>query len=109
MTIARRLILLLTVPLVALVGLGVFTRWQLSKIEESTRFVAETRIAALATLGNLSRGFAEMRVDVRSYLLATTEAQRAAARAAFEEDERDVSRLLQHYADDLVASNQGRR
>src|SRR4051812_19074477 len=98
MTIARRLMILLAVPLVALLGLGIFTRLQLSKIEARTRFVAESRIDALATLGNLSRSFVESRVDLRSYLLATDVAERAAARKSFDEDERDVTRLLQHYA-----------
>ncbi len=109
MTIAKRLIILLTVPLVALVGLGVFTRLQLARIEARSRFVAESRIVALATLGNLSRSFAELRVNVRSHLLATTDAQRAAARALFDEDERDVNRLLQEYADDLVLGDKDRR
>jgi signal transduction histidine kinase/DNA-binding response OmpR family regulator/HPt (histidine-containing phosphotransfer) domain-containing protein/HAMP domain-containing protein len=108
-TIAKRLVVLLTVPLVALLGLGVFARVQLSTIEERSRVVAESRIVALALLGNLSRGFAEMRVNVRSYLLATSDAQRTAARAAFDEDEQDVVRLLQRYADDLVLSDKDRR
>jgi signal transduction histidine kinase/CheY-like chemotaxis protein/HAMP domain-containing protein len=109
MTIAKRLILLLAVPLVALLGLGVFTRLQLAKIEERSRFVAESRIVALATLGNLSRSFAELRVNMRSHLLANDGAQRAAARAAFDEDERDFNRLMQEYADHLVLGDQGRR
>ena len=109
MTIAKRLIVLLTVPLVALLGLGVFSRLQLAEIEERSRFVAESRITALATLGNLSRGFAEMRVNVRSYLLATTDAQRRAARAAFDDDEQDVVRLLATYADNLVLGDRERR
>jgi signal transduction histidine kinase/CheY-like chemotaxis protein len=108
-TIAKRLIVLLTVPLVALLSLGVFSRLQLAEIEARSRFVAESRITALATLGNLSRGFAEMRVNVRSYLLATTDAQRRAARAAFDDDERDVVRLLASYADNLVLSDKERR
>jgi signal transduction histidine kinase/CheY-like chemotaxis protein/CHASE3 domain sensor protein len=109
MTIAKRLIILLTVPLVALLGLGVFTRLQLAKIEASSRFVAESRIVALATLANLSRSFAELRVNVRSYLLATNDAQRAAARAAFDEDEQNVNRPLQQYADGLVLDDKERR
>jgi signal transduction histidine kinase/CheY-like chemotaxis protein/CHASE3 domain sensor protein len=109
MTIAKRLSILLGVPLVALLGLGVFTRVQLARIEARSRFVAESRIAALATLGNLSRGFTEMRVNVRSYLLATTDAGRDRARAAFEEDERDVTRLLQEYADHLVQGGRDQR
>jgi signal transduction histidine kinase/CheY-like chemotaxis protein/HAMP domain-containing protein len=109
MTIAKRLILLLTVPLVALLGLGVFTRLQLARIEADSRFVAESRIVAVATLGNLSRSFAELRVNVRSHLLATSDARRTAARALFDEDERDVNRLLQEYADHLVLGDKDRR
>jgi signal transduction histidine kinase/DNA-binding response OmpR family regulator len=108
-TIAKRLIVLLMVPLLALIGLGVFARLQLAEIEARSRFVAESRVTALAALGNLSRGFAELRVNVRSYLLATADAQRRAARAAFDDDERDVGRLLASYADSLVLGGKERR
>jgi signal transduction histidine kinase/DNA-binding response OmpR family regulator/HAMP domain-containing protein len=109
MTIAKRLTILLAVPLVALLGLGIFIRLQLSDIEDQSRFVAESRIEALATIGNLSRTFVELRVDVRSYLLATDASSRAVVHAAFDEDERELNLQLQHYADKLVVSNQGRR
>jgi len=109
MTIAKRLIILLTIPLLALLGLGVFTRLQLRTIEDRSRFVAESRIVALATLGNLSRSFAELRVNMRSDLLALDDQQRAAARAAFDADERELNRLLQRYADGLVLGDKGRR
>ena len=109
MTIAKRLIILLGVPLVALLGLGLFTRLQLSRIEARSRFVAESRIVALATLGNLSRHFAELRVNIRSYLLATDDATRKSARAAFEEDDAEVNRLLQEYADRLVLNSRDQR
>jgi signal transduction histidine kinase/DNA-binding response OmpR family regulator len=109
MTIARRLMILLAIPLAALVGMGLFTRYQLATIEARTRFVAESRITALATIGNLSRSFAEMRVAVRSNLLATTPQQQAAARWTFDASEREVARLLRQYADHIVFSDQGRR
>ena len=109
MTIAKRLIILLTVPLAALVGLGIFTRLQLERIEERSRFVAESRIVALATLGNLSRSFAELRVNLRSHLLATTDAQRADARRLFDDDEQDVDRRIREYADGLVLGDKDRR
>ena len=69
MTIARRLLILSTVPLVALVGLGIFTRLQLSKIEERSRFVAETQVGSLQALGQITRSLGELRVNVRSHLL----------------------------------------
>ena len=103
------MIVLLTVPLAALVGLGVFTRLQLAQIEARSRFVAESRIVALATLGNLSRSFAELRVNLRSHLLATTDARRTAARRLFDDDERDVNRLMQEYADGLILGDKDRR
>jgi signal transduction histidine kinase/CheY-like chemotaxis protein/HAMP domain-containing protein len=109
MTIAKRLTTLLAVPLLALIALGVFTRLQLATVEERTRFLSESRVGALATLGNLSRGFSEMRVNARSHLLATTPEQRTAARAAFDEDERDVNRLMIDYADRFVLGEKGRR
>ena len=109
MTIARRLLMLLAIPLLALVALGTFAAFQLENIEARSRFLAESRIVALATLGNLSRAFAELRVNLRSHLLATTDAQRATARARFEEDERQVSQLLREYADSLILDDRDRR
>src|ERR1700752_5426996 len=109
MTIARRLIVLLAVPLAALVALGGFTRLRLAEIEASSRLLAESRIVAVATLGNLARSFAELRVNMRSHLLATTADQRAAARALFDGDERDVNLRLREYADNLVLGARDQR
>jgi PAS domain S-box-containing protein len=109
MTIARRLTILVAVPLLILVGLEVFTLFQLSRIEARSRFVAESRIEALATLGSMTQNFTELRVNVRSYILASNQMQRTEARSAFDADERDVNRLLQQYADNLISSDQGRR
>jgi len=109
MTIAKRLMLLVAVPLVALGALGVYTRIQLSRIEERTRFVAESRIMALATLGKLSRSISDVRANFRNQVLATNQTQRASARLAFEVAEREATRLHQKYADELVVSDRGRR
>ena len=109
MTIAKRLIILLAVPLVALVGLGLFIRSQLAEIESRSRFVSESQIPSLAVLGNLSRSFAELRVNVRSYLLATNEAGRTEARSAFAAGEAEVNRLLGQYGDSLLSSDRDRR
>jgi signal transduction histidine kinase/CheY-like chemotaxis protein/HAMP domain-containing protein len=108
MTIARRLVLLLAIPLAGLVGLGLFTRAQFARVESAARFTA-SRTRALSVLGELSGSFAELRVAMRDFLMAGDPAQRAAARSAFDENERQVTRLLQEYADGLVLSDRGRR
>ena len=109
MTIAKRLIVLLAVPLLILVGLGILVRIQLARIEERSRFVAETQITSLAVLGNISRSFTELRVNVRSHLLTEDKAEQARAQAAFDADKTDVSRLLRQYADTLISDDQDRR
>jgi signal transduction histidine kinase/DNA-binding response OmpR family regulator/CHASE3 domain sensor protein len=109
MTIAKRLTILLAVPLVALVGLGAFTRLELSKIEARSRFVAEKQVPCLAALGNISRSYAELRVDVRSFVLATNQVELASARSAFDESEAELSRLLHLYADSMISDETDRR
>src|SRR5262245_57943565 len=104
MTIGRRLILLVAVPLVAILAFGAFNHYQFTAIKEHNRFLAQAQIPSLAALGNISRGFSEMRVNVRSHLLATRPEDQAKARRMFEEDEADVSRLLQQYGDFLITS-----
>jgi two-component system sensor histidine kinase/response regulator len=109
MNIAQRLALLLAVPLVTLVGFGVFMRIRLAEVERHSRFVSESRIDALVTLGNLSRSFTEMRVEIRGFLLATTADRRQTARARLDEREAEVRRLLADYEQRLVYSETGRR
>ena len=109
MTISKRLIILLAVPLLTLVGLEVFTLFELSTIEARSRFVAESRIEALSNLGSLSARFTELRVDVRSHIVALNQIERNKARSSFDEDVRQVERLLQQYADHLISNDQGRR
>ena len=109
MTIAKRLIILLAVPLLILIGIGIFTLQQMTRIEERTKFVAESRVVALARLGDISRSFAEMRVNLRSILLANNAAAQADARKAYDIDRADLDRLLVDYADKRVLGDKGRR
>ena len=109
MTIGKRLLLLLAVPLIALVGFGIFARIQLARIEERSRFVSESQLAAVAVLGNISRSFAEVRINLRSFLLAVDENQRTVARAAFDEDDRVLTQLFQQYGDSYIHDERNRR
>ena len=109
MTIRKRLIALLAVPLVGLLTLGILARVQLSAIEERSRFVAESQLESVAVLGNISRRFAEIRVNLRSFLLATDQGRRAAARDLFDEDDRALTQLLQQFGDSFVTDDRNRR
>jgi two-component system sensor histidine kinase/response regulator len=109
MTIARRLVILVGVPLAALVGMAIFNRLQLAHIESRSRFVAESQVKSLAVLGNLSRKVEGLRVAVRSYLLATNEVGHNKARVMFDAGETEVNQLLGQYGDGLVSDEKDRR
>jgi two-component system, sensor histidine kinase and response regulator len=109
MTIGRRLIILVAVPLVVLLGVSLFSCMELAKVETRTRYAAELQIQSLATLGNISTHFTEMRVNVRSYLLARDSAERGTAKTAFDENKAVLTRLLQHYGDELISDAQDQR
>ena len=109
MTIAKRLVVLLAVPILALVAVGVFTRLQLTTIETQSRFIADLQIPSLATLGNISRAFAELRVHIRNHVLATSDAERANVQSAFDRDEAVFGRLLDDYERRLISDDRDRR
>jgi two-component system sensor histidine kinase/response regulator len=109
MTIAKRLTVLVAVPLLALVGLGVFVRIQLMQVESSSRFVSESQIPSLAVLGNLSRTVEGMRVNVRNCLLATDQKELSKAKSTFDAGEAEINRRLDLYEDRLVSDDRDRR
>ena len=109
MTIAKRLIILVAVPLLTLIGLGVFGLLQLAEIETRTRYVAEEQVGSLALLGNISRTFAELRVSSRGYLLRRDQAEQEAARKSFHANAENFNQLLREYGDTLISDAEDRR
>ena len=93
MTIAKRLIIQVAVPLLVLVGLGIFVRIQLARIEVSSRFVAEDQVGSLVALANISRCVSDLRMNVRSYLSTDDKGEQDHARKAFEDGKADLTRL----------------
>src|SRR5262245_577822 len=103
MTIARRIALLAgAVPLV-LVALGLLNHVELARIESRSRFVVETQVPSLSSLGNIARAFEEMRVALRDHLLATDEAGRMRTRRLLESRQVELEERLRQYADTLVS------
>ena len=104
MTIARRLVLLLAVPLLVLGALGVFSMLELSRIESRSRFVAEYQVRSLAALGQIVRTHGELRIALRDYLLLGADPEgRSKARAAFEAGSADSARRLKDYEASLIS------
>ena len=109
MTIARRLALLLVIPLLAVSGLGVFVTNQFGKIERLSGFVADKQIGSLATLGEIARLFGEQRVYLRNYLVEKDQTGQERSNARLREDQVELNRLLARYGDSLISSDEDRR
>ncbi|HTH47399.1 MAG TPA: response regulator, partial [Candidatus Limnocylindria bacterium] len=109
MTITKRLVLVVAVPLLALIGFGALVGVQLAEIGTRTRFLSEKQVRSLAALGNISRTYAELRVSSRGYLLRPTKDEQTRARASFQAHALTFAQLLRGYADSLVLDDKDRR
>jgi len=109
MTISRRLLMLVAVPLLALLALGLYTRSQLLSLEARTRFVAEVQIGSLTALAGIDRNTSELRLMVRNRLLESDPAAQTRERSAFEAAKRESRRLLGDYEDSLISDEKDRR
>ena len=109
MTIAKRLVLLLAVPLLVLAGLGVFIRVKLTSIETRSRFVADMQIPSLALLGNISRTFGELRVLSGVTCWPRARPNGPAFARSLSGDEAESRRLLDGYERRLISDDRDRR
>src|SRR6516164_1018125 len=109
MNLAKRLVLLLAVPLVALLVVGGILDLQLRAIERRGAYVAELQLPSVAVIGNITRKHAELRIVMRDYLLARGDQERARALAAFRTTEKELGQLLDEYADTLISDERDRR
>ena len=109
MTIAKRLALLLAVPILILISLGAFVVYQLNVIEKKSRFAGENQIESLAALGNISRRVTEMRVSIRNELLGEQTPEQVMSADALRQNAAELSRLVARYGDTLIADDTDRR
>jgi PAS domain S-box-containing protein len=109
MNIAKRIIILSAVPLLALIVLGGILVLQLNTVEKQGKYVLELQLPSVVAIGNISRKYAELRVDLRDYLLAPGDKERAAVMDRFLGTAKDLDSLLDRYSDTLISDERDRR
>jgi len=109
MNIAKRLVLLLAVPLLVLGGLAIFIRGQLAVIDAQGRDMANIQVPTLAVIGRVTRAYGEMRTDVRDFVMATDPIRRGEIAAHFQVAETEINRLFDEYARTLLYEDVDRR
>lgn len=109
MNIAKRLMLLLAVPLLALLLVGSILDRQLRTLLDYSRNVADLQLPGVVQIGVITRVHSELRVNLRDFLLAQSAKKRGEALASFRSTETELRRLLVAYADTLIADEEDRR
>jgi PAS domain S-box-containing protein len=109
MTIAKRLALLLALPIVVLVALSGFFIYELIGIQKKSRFVSELQIESLAALGNISSHLGNARVELRNSILAEDPAIMNETATAFDKHVAEIADLVAHYGDNLISDETDRR
>jgi len=109
MTTAKRLALLLALPIVVLLALSGFFVYELVGIQKKSRFVSELQIESLGALGNISSQLGNARVELRNSLLAEDPATTAEKATAFEKHVAEIANLLARYGDNLISDERDRR
>jgi HAMP domain-containing protein len=107
MSIAKSLILLLAIPLLALVGLGYLVTDQLARIDSHGRFMT-LQVRNLTALGYITHCFEEARVSVRTYLLADDKVAQVRAEASLRTNQAELKRLVAQYAESLISNEEDR-
>ena len=108
MTIARRLLALVAVPLLTLIGLGVFIFVSLADIESRSRFVAENQIGSLTALAGINRRAEGLRLTLRNHLLSEDRAQRKAVSVQYAADKLAALEQVAIYGDTLISNEKDR-
>ena len=109
MTIAKRLLILLAVPLLILAALGFFLRSRLATSRENSVYVSQIQIPSLALVGNIARNFTEMRVHFRNVMLTDDTELQKRELASFERLRAKVLELLSEFTDGFVSDDHDRR
>ncbi len=107
MTIAKRLTFLLAVPLAVLLAIGISTRLEMRQIQESTRYMAKSRVVALARIGDISRSYSEMAIFTRNSITEPDTALRMISQTKGDAARAEVKRLLDDYERNWVGSVRG--
>ena len=107
--VATRLTLLLAVPLLAALALVVYFTTQLDRIESNSQHVSITQVRSLTAVGDIARSLAEMRVNVRSYLLSDDRNKQAGAEALYREYKESMLKALATYGDGFITDGTDRR
>ncbi|MBI4889029.1 MAG: response regulator [Acidobacteria bacterium] len=105
MTIANRIAVLASAPLVVLIALGFAVADRLDRIDRQNRFVAERQIGSVTALAKISRSTTGLRVDVRNFLLTEDRAILAQAQKSYREMDKELDAELSEYGAKLISDS----
>ncbi|WP_283205351.1 methyl-accepting chemotaxis protein [Cupriavidus pauculus] len=109
MNISKRLLLTLSLALIALLFVGLGGIWQLSKAEDRFEYFNDNTLASVRDLNTASNAFAMTRVALYRHALAEDKAAQAEADAALEKSIKRFDDLMAKYEREDISDDTDRK
>lgn len=104
MTIAKKLALLLTTMILALILVGGAALIQLRELNQNAKFIDSNIIPSLVTIGEIAQQFEILRIKVLLHLIADGEAEMASLERDFATTRSAIEELFSSYRGSLVTN-----
>ena len=109
MNISQRLILTLTIALLALVAVGSFGLWEQKQAKERFTYLKLNTFPSIATLDDAQDGLTQSRTGTYRHILDETDNQKAADQKAIDAADKKMDDALSHYEKDLISSDDDKK
>ncbi|MGH7131583.1 MAG: response regulator [Phycisphaerales bacterium] len=104
MTIVKRLIILLALPLACLAGLAIHQVIATASLHTETRRLDSIQVESLVTIGQISREVNNRRIHLRNCILTQDPTECERSRTAFAGGKDKIDALMRHYSETLIDS-----
>ena len=105
MTIAKRLTILLSTLLAALIAVSAIAFFQMHRIGNSVQMINENVIPSLIKLDHIGVNFANLRVTVLRHILSTNEQDMASMETTIKQMRENIDKDIKEYEDTLITDD----
>ena len=109
MNISKRLVLTLTIALIALVAVGSFGLWEQKQAKERFTYLKINTFPSIATLDDAQDGLTQSRTGTYRHILDETDNQKAKDQQAINDADKKIDDALAHYEKELISNDDDKK
>jgi len=109
MNISQRLVLTLTIALIALVAVGSFGLWEQKQAKERFTYLKINTFPSIATLDDAQDGLTQSSTGTYRHILDETDNQKATDQQAIDAADKKIDDALAHYEKELISNDDDKK